>query len=222
MYLTIDVCDANGAIASCDEDGSRKKVSLLGRKHSQTLAPAVADLITPRLDELRGVGVVTGPGTFTGIRVGISLALGISQALDVPLYGASKFELILNSKSCFPMPLKIVVPGAKGRVFLATYSQKNSEPEVQVRAIADLDQSLTYVGPCAVEPLHIEGLPRDLLDVFLDRLVERRLTPTPIPTPVYVSPPDARDPKNLLAQLLKQADERQKRGQRGNRFMPPK
>ncbi|MCL2497406.1 MAG: tRNA (adenosine(37)-N6)-threonylcarbamoyltransferase complex dimerization subunit type 1 TsaB [Symbiobacteriaceae bacterium] len=63
--------------------------------HSQRLLPAI-DLILQdalvKVEDLQGLVVAQGPGSFTGLRIGISLVKGLAQALEIPLVGISSLQ----------------------------------------------------------------------------------------------------------------------------------
>lgn len=60
---------------------------------------SIADKFKQEYKEINAIAVTIGPGSFTGIRVGISIAKGAAAALDVPIIPLSNFELIY---SCIP------------------------------------------------------------------------------------------------------------------------
>jgi tRNA threonylcarbamoyladenosine biosynthesis protein TsaB len=70
---------------------------LPGRTSSERLVPAVRRLLEAqqwKLDELMALVVVHGPGSFTGVRVGLSAAKGLSDASGVPLIAVSRLALV--------------------------------------------------------------------------------------------------------------------------------
>ena len=71
--------------------------SARGRRHAETLAPAI-EFVTPHadvaLDEISVVAVDVGPGLFTGLRVGHGTAKAIAHALRVPMIGISSLDLL--------------------------------------------------------------------------------------------------------------------------------
>jgi tRNA threonylcarbamoyladenosine biosynthesis protein TsaB len=86
------------------------------RAHTVEAAPAVAALLektgTPRA-QLSAVAVAHGPGTYSGLRVGVSLAKGLAAALGVPLVGVG--TLTIAAAACAPLAPVLVAFMAAGR-----------------------------------------------------------------------------------------------------------
>ena len=97
-----------------------------GRRHAETLAPAIEFLCRQTGISLSEVGVVAvdvGPGLFTGLRVGVAAAKGFAQALRVPMIGISSLDLL-----AFPLrhSSRLIVPAIdarRGEVYTAAYRQ---------------------------------------------------------------------------------------------------
>ena len=78
----------NGVIVAC----LRRE---LAHGHAAVLPPMIRSVLDGvACERLRAIAVVTGPGSFTGIRIAIAAARGLSLALDLPLVGASGFDVI--------------------------------------------------------------------------------------------------------------------------------
>jgi tRNA threonylcarbamoyladenosine biosynthesis protein TsaB len=95
--LLIHTCGAEGFVALA-EDAVVEAVELLpGRSSSETLLPAVQRLMEPRdwrVRDLAAVAVVVGPGSFTGVRVGLSAAKGLCEAGGVGMLAMSRLALV--------------------------------------------------------------------------------------------------------------------------------
>ena len=96
--------------------------------HAGDLLDAIARLLdaaaTPR-DRLRGVGVAIGPGSFTGVRVGMATAMGLAYALDVGVTGVSTLEAMGRSAPRAPRegdaPIAAVLDAGRGEVYAALF-----------------------------------------------------------------------------------------------------
>jgi tRNA threonylcarbamoyladenosine biosynthesis protein TsaB len=70
---------------------------LLTKRHNEAILPALErllDQVGKPPNALHGIAVGMGPGSFTGVRVGIATALGLAQALGVPIVGISSFMAV--------------------------------------------------------------------------------------------------------------------------------
>jgi tRNA threonylcarbamoyladenosine biosynthesis protein TsaB len=79
---SVALCDSHGVIASRESD--------LGRSHASMLTVFIEDLLKRagiRTGALDAVAVSKGPGSYTGLRIGVSVAKGIAYASSVPLIG---------------------------------------------------------------------------------------------------------------------------------------
>ena len=97
-----------------------------GMRHAETLAPAIK-FLTERtgieLSEIGAVAVDVGPGLFTGMRVGLSTAKALAQALRVPMIGISSLDLLAFPHRRSDRVVVPVVDARKGEVFYAMYRQ---------------------------------------------------------------------------------------------------
>ena len=88
--LCIDTASDHFALAIIREDVIEAFEAEANQDHSRLLLPAIAKLLGD--DELGAILVVTGPGAYAGIRVGIASAEGLALARGVPLYGIGTLE----------------------------------------------------------------------------------------------------------------------------------
>ena len=95
-----------------------------GKGHFGGLMPAVDMLLTGSGFKPKGikcVAVATGPGSFTGLRVGLSLAKGFCQALHIPVIGISSLRALAFQLPFSPYPIAPVLSSRKGEVFTALF-----------------------------------------------------------------------------------------------------
>ena len=99
MLLAIDTSTPLVAVAVCDPEGSVVAAATSERpmKHGESLAPLVQETLRRagvRPDELTTIGVGTGPGPFTGLRVGLVTARTLGLALGVPVRGVCSLDVV--------------------------------------------------------------------------------------------------------------------------------
>jgi len=119
--LAIDTCGPTGSVALGRLPGLDLEIlgqiELASRTYSTTLVPAVAELLQSagiELRELGGIIVVIGPGSFTGVRVGLSAVKGLVEGTEIPVVAFSRLE-VLSRKSGVPSS---ALDAHRGEVFL--------------------------------------------------------------------------------------------------------
>jgi tRNA threonylcarbamoyladenosine biosynthesis protein TsaB len=105
LILAIDTCGPSGSVALGRLPGRDLEIlgqiELAGRSYSTTLVAAVGELLRSEGTELRelgGIVVVNGPGSFTGVRVGLSAVKGLAEGTEIPVVALSRLE-VLSRKS---------------------------------------------------------------------------------------------------------------------------
>lgn len=181
------------------------------RGHQERLAPMVREAMAQAgltFDALDRVGVTVGPGSFTGLRVGLAFAKGLGLALGIPCVGVGTLEALAASEPGADLTLA-VIDARRGQVYLQAFSQGRAlmapdalSLEMAAARLAELRPtgSIDIVGPGA--PL-LEGLApgsrivaRAAPDpVALARLAQSR--PATPARPLYLRAPDAKLPGGL-------------------------
>lgn len=121
LLLAIDTCGPSGSVALGRIPGRDLEVlgqtELAGRTYSATVVSAIAELLSSaglHLGLLDAIVVVNGPGSFTGVRVGVSAAKGLAQGAEIPVIALSRLE-ILARKSGVP---SAALDAHRGEVYL--------------------------------------------------------------------------------------------------------
>ncbi|HEV2486173.1 MAG TPA: tRNA (adenosine(37)-N6)-threonylcarbamoyltransferase complex dimerization subunit type 1 TsaB [Terracidiphilus sp.] len=121
LLLAIDTCGPTGSVALGRLAGRDLEIlgqtELEGRSYSSTLVAAVAELLDSNhvtLKDLGGIVAVNGPGSFTGVRVGLSAVKGLAEGAKIPVVAISRL-LVLSRKSGVP---SCALDAHRGEVFL--------------------------------------------------------------------------------------------------------
>jgi tRNA threonylcarbamoyladenosine biosynthesis protein TsaB len=137
MLLAIDTCGTAGGVALGEVSGaaSREVCSrvLAGKTYSEQLVTTVAELLRDAkvtLSDLSGVVVIHGPGSFTGIRIGVSAAKGLAEGLGILVIALSRLELL--ARRAPGGSAVAVLDAGRGEFYAGFYRDGVCETEVLV------------------------------------------------------------------------------------------
>lgn len=103
IIIGIETSSRVGGVALADAGRLLGEKALpSGERHSATLLPAIVSLLGDcgiGRDEMGGISVGIGPGSFTGLRMGIATAQGLAVSLKIPLRGVSSMDLLVADYS---------------------------------------------------------------------------------------------------------------------------
>ena len=117
-----------------------------GLTHSQTLLPMAQDLLKncgKTAQQLDAVAVAAGPGSFTGVRIGVAAAKGLAWGKELPCYGVSTLEAMALSMGVYEGLVVPVMDARRNQVYTATFSAKAGN---LTRACEDRAISLEELG----------------------------------------------------------------------------
>lgn len=159
MYvLGIDTATMVCSIGLADLKRTVAEMTLHTRKtHSERLMPMIQQMIadaelTPQ--DLSGIAVSIGPGSFTGLRIGITTAKSMAFALGIPVIGIPTLEALAAQ---FPYSRHLICPiidAQKGNVYTALYRTDEGYPkrtnEYQILNIDDVVKHLLSCGQSVI------------------------------------------------------------------------
>lgn len=101
LLLGIDTCGPTGSVALGRWSGQALEVlgqiELEGRNYSSTLVAAIGELLVGagvQLGQINAIVVVNGPGSFTGVRVGLAAVKGLAEPVQIPVVAVSRLEVL--------------------------------------------------------------------------------------------------------------------------------
>jgi tRNA threonylcarbamoyladenosine biosynthesis protein TsaB len=181
------------------------------RNHTVELLPKIAHLLNEtgvQKANLTAVFVSIGPGMYTGLRVGVSVAQGLARALAIPAVGVGRLELDAYPQREFDSPIVAVHRAGRGELAWASYqagpwrelsAPRLSPPEEFAGAVRDgtlvageIDEKLsallegraaTMAGPAA------EGRARSLTELGFARWRAGGTAEPALLRPLYLRPP---------------------------------
>ncbi|MFZ1731839.1 MAG: tRNA (adenosine(37)-N6)-threonylcarbamoyltransferase complex dimerization subunit type 1 TsaB [Bacteroidota bacterium] len=136
MILAIETATQSLGVAILDGEQIRASVQInRGNAHDELLAPLCRDIVAQaglQMKDLRGVAVSAGPGSFTGLRIGMAVAKGMVLALGIPLAVVPTHDAIAEGVArSWPhtegATLVVCIDAKREDIYAATYQLINHE-----------------------------------------------------------------------------------------------
>jgi tRNA threonylcarbamoyladenosine biosynthesis protein TsaB len=197
LVLAIDTALSGCSVAIVRGDEIlASRIEPMARGQAERLAPLVDQLMADfgvGFADIETIAVTTGPGAFTGLRVGLAFARGLALALDKPCIGVSTLEVLATAAS---HPRVLAAVAVAGSVFVGAWTDRKEvvapcRSEDLSRLLETLDGTWTVTGPGAEdiltlrpEWLHfVQSLPDPAI---LAALAKQADPVTHMPNPLYL------------------------------------
>jgi tRNA threonylcarbamoyladenosine biosynthesis protein TsaB len=203
IVLALDTALPACSVAVLDGDKVLARLSEpMTRGHQERLAPMVQEAMAQaglEFAALERVGVTVGPGSFTGLRVGLAFAKGLALALDIPCVGIGSLEA-LAADAGGEGRIAAVIDAKRGQVYLQLFEVVAPLGPPEALELADAAARLSGVrrlvgsGAPLLQPFAADSEVIDIQaadPVALARLAAAARQPAP-PQPIYLRAPDAR------------------------------
>lgn len=214
IVLALDTAGVDCSVALHDSAAGRTLAVVteaIGKGHAERLMDVI-DLALARaglpLAAIGRIAVVVGPGSFTGIRVGVAAARGLALALHVPAVGVTTLEVLGNAhQSKHPgLPVVVAMDAKRGEVYAQAFSADGS-PMTEPAALAPDDVSALATSLSAtiagswvnageapqMDTDQPEFAGRDRFDIAtVARIAAARTDIAERPKPLYLRGPDAK------------------------------
>jgi len=236
MILAINTSTPQFSIALMKEDGTILSEYFMssGSKNFRNFMPGIHFLLsTSKVDtqDIRALIVATGPGSYTGLRVGLAQAKGMAQGFQIPIIGVSSLEAMASQLPYTNYPICPIIDSRKGEVFTALFTWRNNHKMIRTQEdaclrIVDLTSIIEettlvlgndfknqghlikqILGPkAALAPAHLWNLMASAVGtVGLKRFLSHDFDDLRDLVPSYLRPPDIR-PNPFASNLEKLGD----------------
>ncbi|NOY52229.1 MAG: tRNA (adenosine(37)-N6)-threonylcarbamoyltransferase complex dimerization subunit type 1 TsaB [Deltaproteobacteria bacterium] len=129
LILGIEASTPVSSVALLGSEGLIAEYSLvLRRTHSERLLPAIETILRDTNlsgEDLTGVAISVGPGSFTGLRVAVSTAKGLVRAWEKPVIPVSSLEGLAYHFPAVKLPLYALLDARKGEVYAARFRNRD-------------------------------------------------------------------------------------------------
>ncbi len=131
MELAIDTSTETASIALSSQGAVIAELTWhAGQNHTAELVPNLNHLLTQTKSELKdinGVIVAKGPGSFNGLRVGMSFAKGLALSLNIPIVGISTLEAEAFPYAAIGLPICPIQNAGRAEIATALFQSKRGE-----------------------------------------------------------------------------------------------
>jgi tRNA threonylcarbamoyladenosine biosynthesis protein TsaB len=138
MLLGIDTCGSTGTIALAQREGDqiavRGTAELANKTYAALLIPRLRALLETHhvsLQEMEAIVIVNGPGSFTGVRVGVSAVKGLAEATNIPVLAVSRLK-VLAQKARTPYA---ALDAGRGEFYFGDYTDGHHEALMSVEEL---------------------------------------------------------------------------------------
>ena len=188
--LAFDTARAHCAACLLLGDNAFVRVDSMAKGQAEHLMPMLEDLLKDHglgWSDLNAIGVGTGPGNFTGIRISVSAARGLALGLGIPAVGVTHLEAQVYGR---PRPVTAICPAPREQVYAQTFADTIGTAEL----IPASDPRVAS----APGMLPVETLIQNIALIAQTRANQ----PTDRPAPYYVRPADAAPPRDPAPVIL--------------------
>jgi tRNA threonylcarbamoyladenosine biosynthesis protein TsaB len=160
--LAVDTSTKTCSVATADNDAVLAEITLNHVKtHASLLLKMIQSVLDAScllLDDIDGFAVTIGPGSFTGLRIGLSSVKGLAAATGKPVVGVSSLEALAHGIPYTSDCICPMIDARKGQVYCARFRSRQgfliSETPVRsvkiIHAIEDLNEPCVFVGDGAL------------------------------------------------------------------------
>jgi tRNA threonylcarbamoyl adenosine modification protein YeaZ len=150
LILALDTSTAACTAALLERDGTivASRDEVIGRGHAERLVPMIEEMLDGHVPARILVGV--GPGSFTGLRVGIAAAHGMAIGWSIPLSGMNSLALLAAAAPPGEGKIVAAMAGGHGELFVQTFDRKKLSATGPVQCLTPAAAAMKVDVPLVV------------------------------------------------------------------------
>jgi len=157
LLIGIDTSGKSGGVTLAEGDERSFRViessEIAGGRFSAQLVPTIAALLEKHrltVQEIGGLAVASGPGSFTGLRVGLSAVKGLAEVLGTPIATVSLLEALAIA-SGRRSPIAAALDAGRGEIFFGLCQVAGEESVATIESLLSPDEFLERVSDQGIE-----------------------------------------------------------------------
>lgn len=177
--LNIETATKNCSVALAKEGQTLvcKEIAEDGYSHAERLHVFIEELIQEagiHFQDLQAIAVSQGPGSYTGLRIGVSAAKGLCYALNIPLIAVDTLQILASQATVSDGLIIPMLDARRMEVYSAVYNSKLAKQrEIQAEVITEnsfetITETIYFVGDCADKCKTVLAKPNF---IFLDKII---------------------------------------------------
>lgn len=187
MLLAIDTATRVASVALYNADGIQAEATWRSRENHtvELMAQIVRAMELARVarNDLKAIGVALGPGSFTGLRVGMSVAKGLALGSKIPLLGIPTLDVLAHAHSAQALPIWALIAAGRGRFSVAHYTtRRGAARRVSDYALVDANGLVELVsreGQSGIRAFYCGEIDAALAQLLAERLGTRAVIASP-------------------------------------------
>jgi tRNA threonylcarbamoyl adenosine modification protein YeaZ len=138
----------------------REELDPKGYRHAEALSPMIQSALSEagvRVRELSGIAAAHGPGSYTGLRIGLAAAKGLALPWGIPCYGIDSLELLaaaVREASSSELPIWVAMDARRSEVYSAWFNAQGERMSPDIPEVIDalwIDRPAARSGGDGVE-----------------------------------------------------------------------
>lgn len=143
--LSVDTSSNVASVAICDDEKLICEITVNNKKtHSQTLMPMIDSALKQsdlEISDIELIASANGPGSFTGLRIGVSAVKGLAHAKNIPVVGVSILKAMAYNLPFCEYVISPIMDARRNQVYNAVYEWQNGELlEIQAPRALSIDE----------------------------------------------------------------------------------